>query len=407
MQQTFPPVTTSLYLNERQNWMREIKRGDNVTVLFLPKTDRFRRLLQLMEDKTFLTSFFGSKKRYLFQFADFNVGLVEDRFDIQEHISRELNISNISSTHMTFDQWMSYLNKNNIRLVLILPDAEKYLTPENRHILSLLFYVSAELSPYITILSCFEVDVKHPSYLPILYSSKDIFENIFYYPLYSFEDTHKFFQYLKNKWEMTISQSVEENIIGSCGGHFWLVKEAVRELLNTGRWSSDNEDMRFRLEAIYNSFLSSEQSVLRKIVTNQIELTIEELHSRKYLKQMNFLDSNNHILLELYQSFLKSHAKMFGELTLKDGTIALNNIPLIKFLSKTEHRVLKVFLKQKGLIISRDEIANHMWPTNTHEQYSDWAIDQLIARLRKRMIELSLPSTLIESVRGKGYRFNC
>ncbi len=71
--------------------------------------------------------------------------------------------------------------------------------------------------------------------------------------------------------------------------------------------------------------------------------------------------------------------------------------------SRKELRVFKLLLEHRNSIVSRDEIAQRMWQGNVQEQYSDWAIDQLIARLRKRFVTFFLPSRLISVVRGRGY----
>src|SRR5260221_619677 len=135
MKQSFPLVVTQQYLAERENWLRAIARGESASVLFFPKTDRFRRMHQLFEDKEFLVKFFGKSTRYMFQMVDFNVSLVEDKFDIHEHLARQLNLSRVSKIPLKFEEWMAYFKKQNIRFVLVLLDAEKYFSPENKHIL--------------------------------------------------------------------------------------------------------------------------------------------------------------------------------------------------------------------------------------------------------------------------------
>ena len=406
MRRTFPLVTTQQYLIEREKWLREIKRGENVSVIFFPKTDRFRRLHQLLEDREFLTSYLGGKIKYLFQMTDFNVSLVEDRFDIHEHISRQLNMSNLSATPQKFEQWLTYFQKNNIRLVLILPDAEKYLTPENKHILSVLLEVVIDYAPTVTVMSFYETDITHPSHLSMLSVLKDLFENVFSYPLYSDEDTLGFTRYLQKKWETTIKPSEENKIVTDCGGHFWVVKEAVRELINSGGWSAEQEGLRFRLETIYTSMLPSEQKVTEKVVTTKKHFSPEETHSLAYLRKLNFLSDINHLKMGLFEKFLKKRTYFVTDFSLDEGHIMLNHILLDKFFSRKEYRVLTTLLKHKNTIVNRDKIAAVIWPVKTEDHYSDWAIDQIIARIRKRLVELSLNPSLIQVVRGKGYQLS-
>lgn len=407
MKGSFVPVTTSLYLNEREKWLQEIRRGENVSVIFFPKTDRFRRLHQLLEDKNFLRKFFGPGGRYLFQLTDFNISLVEDQFDVQEHIARQFNESSFTNTPHTFTQWMGYFLKENIHVVLILADAEKYLTVENKHIPPLLFRMSMDFAPTLILMNFLETDITHPSYTPVLTLSKELYENLFWYPLYAEDDIRVFIEYLRHKWNMSMPKRQEDQIVELCGGHFWLVKEAAREFLNDGKFSIDNQALFFRTEAIYQTFQQSEQRVLDKMMAHRKQYTNEELHSYTYFKKMNALSKHNGLNIGLINQYLSMRPRVDQHVEIRDGLVFINNVTVDALFTRKEHRVFKTLLEHKGEIVSRDIIAQSIWQSRTDQQYSDWAIDQIIARLRKKLVELSLSPQLIHVVRGKGYRFNC
>ena len=52
---------------------------------------------------------------------------------------------------------------------------------------------------------------------------------------------------------------------------------------------------------------------------------------------------------------------------------------------------------------SRDEIGDTLWGKESYEKYSDWAIDQLMSKLRKKLEKLGIKDRLA-TVRGKGYK---
>lgn len=399
-------MTPSLFFSEREKWLQEIRRGENVSVVFFPKTDRFRRLHQLLEDKEYLRKFFGSEKKYLFQYTDFVISPVEDKIDIQDHIARQFNDSNLVSTPRTFSQWMAYFVKENIHVVLMLADAEKYLTLGYKHIPPLLFETSMDFAPTITLMNFFETDITHPSYAPILTLSKELYENLYWYPLYGEDDIRLFIRYVKNKWNMKISGKAEDTIVASCGGHFWLVKEAIREILNNGKFSLDNDALFFRMDTIYRSLQQSEQKVFEKIATRQNQFTEEERHSLAYLKKMNVISKTNEPTIGFIHDYLSMRPHEDQHIELHDGRIFINNVTVDSIFTKKERRVFMTLLEHRGEVVSRDMIAQSIWPSHTGEQYSDWAIDQLITRLRKTLLELSLPPEVIYAVRGKGYRLN-
>ena len=50
-----------------------------------------------------------------------------------------------------------------------------------------------------------------------------------------------------------------------------------------------------------------------------------------------------------------------------------------------------------------DEIGEALWGKDSYDKYSDWAIDQLISKLRKKLETLGFKNVL-KTVRGKGYK---
>lgn len=76
----------------------------------------------------------------------------------------------------------------------------------------------------------------------------------------------------------------------------------------------------------------------------------------------------------------------------KDGS------PLL--LTITEFRLLKIFLENQGLALTRDQLISAAYPEDTY--LNDRAVDCHIKRLRKK-----IGSDCIETIYGLGYRFNC
>src|SRR5262249_9577919 len=72
-------------------------------------------------------------------------------------------------------------------------------------------------------------------------------------------------------------------------------------------------------------------------------------------------------------------------------------------LTETEFRILELFLKHPGRVLSRDEMMQTL-------KGQDWdpldrMIDGHVARLRRKIEALSEASRMIKSVRGVGYVF--
>jgi len=58
----------------------------------------------------------------------------------------------------------------------------------------------------------------------------------------------------------------------------------------------------------------------------------------------------------------------------------------------------------ESTVVSRDEIAEVIWPDDIQTAVSDQAIDALVRRLRERIAELDPETTYISNVRGFGFR---
>lgn len=69
--------------------------------------------------------------------------------------------------------------------------------------------------------------------------------------------------------------------------------------------------------------------------------------------------------------------------------------------SAQEISLLALFKTQPSRIFSRDEIAQSLWGANWQSQYSDWAIDKAVSRLRAN---LASPRFHIITVKNQGYR---
>jgi len=121
---------------------------------------------------------------------------------------------------------------------------------------------------------------------------------------------------------------------------------------------------------------------------------------------MNVIDKNKHCLIKGFEELILHPQTQIEEIILKDNHVYVNMVPVDKMFTRKELSVLKLFLEKTNKIVSRDEIAQKMWPINTQDDYSDWAIDQLIKRIRNSLKELSLSPKIIEVVRNKGYRLN-
>ncbi|MCJ7569255.1 MAG: FHA domain-containing protein [Anaerolineales bacterium] len=73
-------------------------------------------------------------------------------------------------------------------------------------------------------------------------------------------------------------------------------------------------------------------------------------------------------------------------------------------LSPPQFRLLELLYRSSGKVVTRDEIAAHVWPGTDGIGVSDQAIDAIVRRLRDRIFEVDPEYKYVITVRGHGFR---
>ena len=228
-----------------------------------------------------------------------------------------------------------------------------------------------------------------------LSSYQYLFQNIYFYPKYEKDDLKQFLIYLGNKFKNKIPTNTKNLILSHCGGNLWLIKEAVRHYIKTKEIKHifDHQEMIFRLKVIYDELDEKEKQVLKKsLEKKQILLT-----KKKFV--IDYLNKTNNIS-PLLKKFVSQKLAYENFLSLNQNNIILNSIPIDYFFSRSERKGLRYLLSFSNKLITRDELAKTLWSGN--DDYTDWALDQFIKRLRNKLIKLGLDRQLIKTKKIKG-----
>jgi len=398
----YPYVITNQYATQVSLWLEAIKRQENLVVLSAPRSDCMMRINQLQEDITMQKKVFGSNTDYFFQILDINPLTIEDNQDLSEYLVDLLNKNQkLEFSETTLDSWANYLNEKEKRVIFVTPQTEKFLSETSMHVLRLFENLFNSYFPVFSFLHLCEVNVVHERNDAFVSEFPKLFQNIFYYALYNKSDTLLFLQYLEKKWNFIISSEVKQNLVHECGGHLWMLKEATRQIKTGNMEYQHQPSMDLRVRTIYQYLHMDEQKALDKVVFNLNDFSPAEIQDKIYLQKINILDQTNNCTISLLSEYVQNR-QTSDNLLLEQGKISLNKVPLDIFLSRKEYRILRLLLKERGNLVTRQQLAETIWQEH-QEEYSDWAIDRLMARLRKRFQNLSLTPTILESVRGKGY----
>jgi DNA-binding winged helix-turn-helix (wHTH) protein len=90
----------------------------------------------------------------------------------------------------------------------------------------------------------------------------------------------------------------------------------------------------------------------------------------------------------------------------EEGQLLIDGQPIKPIFSAREYELLREFFKEQDRLLSRDRIAEILWgEKESYEKYSDWAISQAIATLRKKLSSIGVGPFSLKPIRGEGYLF--
>lgn len=387
-------VVTKQYLEAETRWHQILTSGESLSVLFPPVSDCQRRISQFISEH---------QKEYVFLEVNPLDLATEELNDLEANLLHQSKQLPEFKTLQSLDSLINLLRKSKRHLVITCPLADFLFTPKGAHYLSLLQKVVIHLTPTLTCFLVFETDIIHPDHADLVRNYHMLFQHIDYYPLYSPADTSTFIDYLCQKWNIKMKMKNKKEIIEKCSGYFWLVKEALRQIRDNGSWNINSESFQYRLQTITQSLRESEYMAITKSLSKSRGFDEVQLHSRKYMQKTGLLDKKYNLSIPLLEDAIVKLGASKRKLVLNKNQIFLNQVPVSNFFSRKEFRIIKLLLTHEGQTVTRDRIADVIWPMEVDEKFSEWAIDQLINRLRKRLSELLIPKTVLRSVRGKGY----
>jgi DNA-binding response OmpR family regulator len=99
-----------------------------------------------------------------------------------------------------------------------------------------------------------------------------------------------------------------------------------------------------------------------------------------------------------------NHTLVFNEITinLEGRTVRVNNLPVV--LTRKEYDMLLYFIANKGKVISKNAIAEHLWGDEMDMHNNFDFIYTHIKNLRKKLMDVSA-NDYLKSIYGIGYKF--
>lgn len=359
MGKSIPPISEKTFSHFSDFIDNAIKRNESGSILGLNRREQCYRVHQLIKNK--FSTIIDLKSYFLDDPEDLKLPNVNNK---EKTVYLITNADCLLEEKQTFLAYFDNLVKTNSKF-------------------SLIFF--------------FQHNITYPWNMKILSSYQYLFQNIYFYPKYEKDDLKQFLIYLGNKFKNKILTNMKDLILNHCGGNLWLIKEAVRHYTKAKdiKHIFDHKEMIFRLKVTYDEFDEKEKQVLKKIAREEQNFTNEEKSIYKYLNKTNLLSP---LLIKfIFEKTAQENILAFD----KDKKIILNSISIDSFFSRSERKGLRHILSFTNKLIPRDELAKILWSGS--DDYTDWALDQFIKRLRNKLKKLGLNKNLIKTVKNQGF----
>lgn len=191
--------------------------------------------------------------------------------------------------------------------------------------------------------------------------------------------------YIK-RFGLRISPETEKELIKLTGGYIQYLQLALISLgepesskyKNLTDLLISDERINLQSEELWEDLTPNEQGFLLKILNKQ-GFNEKDLKGAQYLFDSGFIvhDKNVYkIFSPIFENFLKT----------KNGNGEKGSNGKIE-LSKKEHLLFSYLKQNLDQICEREAIIEAVWPEEEALGVSDWAIDRLVARLRKKIKE--------------------
>ncbi len=182
----------------------------------------------------------------------------------------------------------------------------------------------------------------------------------------------------------------------------------ISNIRNLKKLIYEDKIVEYWVKDVLNSLPIQSVKILREVSLNK---TLFNKYKNNiygiWLIEMGFLKKSGILRFPLMLPILKNYTA-FGKNTNHTLKLHKNKFSIgdekLK-LSNKEFTVLEILNKHKGKLVTYDSIGNVLWKGNS-DDFSLWAISQIIRRLRKRLAFYSINPKIISSKRGEGYILN-
>lgn len=355
--------------------------GENRICLWFPCLGKTRTINNILNSKSLIKRILGnSAKRYEFVYYTATVSVDLKASEILESIGLKMGMNqenNTSRLKINIQQKCKELIEKGKEIVFVCDSMETLPKRElEKHLIDISNIVRINERRIHTILNLHFLE----QVFPIIERQPSLFtlaNKIEYVPTITGKLLDKFIaSELKNYGQDNTKIEIEK-VKKYTGGILTLTRSFIRNL------GQENMEFIFKFKTIWEYLppiykLVFEKTILKTRIINQNEKIIA--------KQ---LGANGILDLEVFKANYKF-------------VIKKDNKSIANILGDKEFKILNYLNKNKNKLVTKESIANILYGKNT-EDYSNWAIDQVMSRFRKTLLKCEIDPEQLKTIKGKGY----
>lgn len=405
-----PDITEESILENARRWLNIIRYSEYGLVI-QPQDDCEYRVDQIIHNPKILKDTLGPyHRRYLLGYVPIDdKNLLETIKEAVLELASSRKIV-VPDTYTTAKEIITYVVGKGYEIGLFISRINKLLTEhEYKSLLELEYLLENALNFSVIVFS--EQDLTHSRFKSLVDKCSLLFDHVSKFPFYHEKDSRQYIAYNNSMWSMKLPKHIEDKIVESCGGYLWLISHLQRFFRDdpgaTFEKALEDESLILKLESIYWKFTEKEQELILKTAENLLSATDRQTHEFHYLSDIRMIqDEKGQARLGIpLISLIIQKEKSMRNIELKDGKVVVAGKDVEGFLTKKEIEMLRLLLSNPRKVILRDDLAPVLWGENWDKKYSDWAIDKLAFRVRKKISRLGIDEKLLKTVKRKGFTF--
>ncbi len=233
--------------------------------------------------------------------------------------------------------------------------------------------------------------------------------NTIYLKIFEKSALNHLFAQIEAVFSKKLKEDEKSKITKITGGHAKLTKIAADLILGqnvdpTTNQLLKNHQIQAALYEIWLFLTGVEQQTLLTITQGKTPSQIDET-----LINLDLISYQNKITIPIFEEFIKTTKLNLQTKIVFDAQtneIKKGESIISELLSPQEYRLLKFLIENPKKVLDRDQIIKAVWPqTQSSEAISDEAIDQMVFRLRKKIEDEPAKPVHIQTVKGRGLKF--